>query len=487
MKKTFVRIASLMLAIVLAWPTLAQRWVATPQDGVGQKGMFIAPSRPQDARLLALAKDRPRSINPLARPLAKAAKTAGVTVSVSTVPDTAFVTYDMGEECHHFYSLTMEEGVMQWLIYLYAQYGRTVTEDDIIRIYGPEEGSSFHGDTVEVLPGMEPARKYFIYVWALASAEDTVGIIFSTEFTGAVGGGTGTAAVTLNTTSDDEHIYLTATPNDQTGFFRIVYADSATLADRHWNTDSMAAQAAMQSLNYSGELTDTIAYLTPGTRYVVFAFPYNHNEELGNVATDSIRTTGTLPGGTGLATMSLNLHDFASTSVKVSAKMNDQTAYYYMFFAKTAQMRQYGLVTEDALADYCKEYTDRYYQDFTGQVTGLETGSEVAAWGIPYNRNDERGTCVHYTFVVGQGLVGITAAKAIKVAVHPNPTRNVLAIAADEPLQRADLLNAAGQRVRGQDVAATHASMDVSALPRGIYVLRLVGANGIATRKVVLQ
>lgn len=482
-------VAPLLLAVAMVSAAHAQHAIPALQcDNPNEYYEYVLVNDPNgDTNSLLLTKVYPNKLKPAVHRDGKGAKAASVAVSVNAVPDTAFISYDKNDECHHYYSLIMGKGTMEQLIAIYAMYGQTVTMEDLVRMYAPDEGALFYNDTTEALTNIEPARQYTIYAWALANANDSLGVISCTDFTSVVGGGTGTATVSIAATSDNEHIYLTATPNDQTGYYRIAYADSATMARNHWNVDSMAARAAEASPNYTGVANDTIPDLTQGTQYVIFAFPYNRNEECGTIAIDTVWTTGTLPGGTGLATMKLELTNFTSNSVNVKATKGDQTAYYYLLFAKTAVLQQYGIDSESEIAEICEDGDERYYENFNGKLTEIENGTEMAAWGLPYNRNEERGACVSYTFVVGQGITGIEPARAICVTIYPNPVSNVLSIAADEQLQRAELFNTLGAQVYGQDIAGSSANINVGNLPRGVYILRLRGSSGTATRKVVLK
>ncbi|MDY5968397.1 MAG: T9SS type A sorting domain-containing protein [Bacteroidales bacterium] len=489
MNKMLYKVAPLLLIMAVAFSAHAQRTIPTLRcDNSNKNYEYILVNDPNgEANSLILTKVCPGKLKPAVHRDGKGAKAANVSVSVNAVPDTVFISYNKNEDCHHYYSLIMEHGSMDILIEIYAMYGITVNVEDLVRMYAPEEGTLFFSDTTEVVTNLTPATQYNVYTWALANEDDTIGVISSTAFTSAVGGGTGTAAVSIAATTDRENIYFTATPNDQTGYYRIAFADSATLARNHWNADSMAAQAAEVSPNYSGVIRDTITDLMPGKQYVLFAFPYNHNEECGTVATDTVRTEGTLPGGTGLATMTMSLTNFTSTSVNVNITKGDQTAYYYLLFAQTAVLQQNGIDSEDEVAAVCEEGGDRYYENISGKLTGLNNGTEMMAWGLPYNRNEERGTCVSYTFVVGQGIIGIDPAEAISVAVYPNPVQNVLSVVCNEQLRRAELFNAFGTQVYGQNLAGNSADIIVSDLPRGIYLLRLYGQNSVSTRKVVLK
>lgn len=78
---------------------------------------------------------------------------------------------------------------------------------------------------------------------------------------------------------------------------------------------------------------------------------------------------------------------------------------------------------------------------------------------------------------------GIAEAAEVEMHVYPNPTSGVLTIACDGEMHSAELYNAMGQRVMHTGCKTTR--LDLSALPGGYYMLRVVTPMGIATEKIM--
>jgi hypothetical protein len=75
----------------------------------------------------------------------------------------------------------------------------------------------------------------------------------------------------------------------------------------------------------------------------------------------------------------------------------------------------------------------------------------------------------------------------LQIEVYPNPAQNELRIAADRmtSVQQLELLDALGRPVR--QWAPSARSLDVSSLPRGIYLLRLKSQHQAAVQRVILN
>ena len=82
---------------------------------------------------------------------------------------------------------------------------------------------------------------------------------------------------------------------------------------------------------------------------------------------------------------------------------------------------------------------------------------------------------------------GIADTPDTAIAVYPNPASSRLTIGGVEGKGMAELVNAAGQTVLSRQINGNPAEIDVSALPRGHYFLRLHTSQSIVTHKVILN
>jgi hypothetical protein len=82
---------------------------------------------------------------------------------------------------------------------------------------------------------------------------------------------------------------------------------------------------------------------------------------------------------------------------------------------------------------------------------------------------------------------GIADTPEMAIAVYPNPASTRLTIGGVDGKGMAELVNAAGQTVLSRQINGNPAEIDVSALPRGHYFLRLHTSQSIVTHKVILN
>lgn len=72
------------------------------------------------------------------------------------------------------------------------------------------------------------------------------------------------------------------------------------------------------------------------------------------------------------------------------------------------------------------------------------------------------------------------------VALYPNPARGYFVLEAPSPV-RLEVFNMSGIRVISEGVASSHHQVDVSALPPGVYLVRVMDAHGKGHKRMLLQ
>ncbi len=113
-------------------------------------------------------------------------------------------------------------------------------------------------------------------------------------------------------------------------------------------------------------------------------------------------------------------------------------------------------------------------------LSGLEPGSTIHARVWEY-ANDSFGT---FRVSAYHASLGTTDQSVPQISVVPNPTKGLLYIRGIEG--KIGIHNLLGQQVMAT-YAANGATIDVSALPSGPYIIRSVGATGPLTAKFVKQ
>ncbi len=73
------------------------------------------------------------------------------------------------------------------------------------------------------------------------------------------------------------------------------------------------------------------------------------------------------------------------------------------------------------------------------------------------------------------------------LSTFPNPASELLNVTCEEPMNSLVLFNAAGKQVKQMSPCGSEAQIQLSGLPRGLYLLKVQTASGSAVRKVVVE
>lgn len=112
--------------------------------------------------------------------------------------------------------------------------------------------------------------------------------------------------------------------------------------------------------------------------------------------------------------------------------------------------------------------------DGNGNTLFSRNGSSLSKWDYYFN----------ITTVGTDGpqspAVGIDDVADVQVAVYPNPTSGIVYVDA-EGVRNMEVLDMSGRMA----LRSTRTTLDISALPAGIYVLRVVTDDGVAVKRIV--
>jgi hypothetical protein len=76
---------------------------------------------------------------------------------------------------------------------------------------------------------------------------------------------------------------------------------------------------------------------------------------------------------------------------------------------------------------------------------------------------------------------------AENLRIYPNPAQDLLTIQADEIIEKINLMDMAGRKIVAKSVNAPTIQLDISFLPKGVYMLQIFKENSVYLRKVVVQ
>ncbi|MBP5541113.1 MAG: T9SS type A sorting domain-containing protein [Bacteroidales bacterium] len=91
------------------------------------------------------------------------------------------------------------------------------------------------------------------------------------------------------------------------------------------------------------------------------------------------------------------------------------------------------------------------------------------------------------TFRIGVGISDVEGDAAFTLA--PNPTHGTVVLTLAETAEGAELTlcDLGGRELRRVQVTGTTLSLDVSALPSGVYLLKLTTPQGVAIRRLLVE
>ncbi len=140
-----------------------------------------------------------------------------------------------------------------------------------------------------------------------------------------------------------------------------------------------------------------------------------------------------------------------------------------------------------------KDTAIRLSDEFAIQVHLLQEGKyDITLWfdsykGIPFNDSIKKLSSHTTHFSVRKPNVIENVRETIRLSVFPNPARERISVSCETEMRRVTLCNALGQQVLRVNPNAPQAELQVSGLPRGLYLLKVETAGGTAVRKVVVE
>lgn len=219
--------------------------------------------------------------------------------------------------------------------------------------------------------------------------------------------------------------------------------------------------------------TYTWSDMVPGTEYTIYVVPF-----VGTEMQDLVTALATTEqqGGSGVSVVALEAQDITSSSVKMIATPNDETAVYF-----------YGLVTVEYFNEVGEEQAVEtirgngyplYGQD-VWIWSGLDEATEYYAISSGQNSVGEWGETTIISFATQTD--GMDDNEVVEFAVSPNPADCYLRIIGED-INNVRIINMTGQVVYKEDVNGAEAIISTENLEPGVY---FVTVNGVSTKKII--
>ena len=124
-------------------------------------------------------------------------------------------------------------------------------------------------------------------------------------------------------------------------------------------------------------------------------------------------------------------------------------------------------------------------------VTGLDTATWYTAWVRSICDNDSvspwSDSVQFYVPSQPDGPISIGSANDAFVNIMPNPAKGLLNVFSSYRMERIDIYTVTGSLAMSVDVSANSASVDISSLPAGNYLVRIYSTNGTSTKRLVVK
>lgn len=364
----------------------------------------------------------------------------------------------------------------------HAQLTELGWNQDSVLAYFASGATPYYAPIATPVNDLDPATTYYIYAEAFNVNGISSGLISQTVTTSTLGGsGTALVAVQISDVAETS-ASITFTPNDQTAYYYYLILSESDFDNAGFTSDAdVKAYLEQENDRQYSQLGGTLNGLTPGTTYKVYAIAYNADGVADSIAPTLFTTIAN--GGTGLAEVAVTVEMVDGTAV-ISAVPNDQVSYYYFAI-------YYGIdnMGDDDVLDYLLENGNTYTEDIDAEITE-DDFDESELWGvyaIPFNANNEEGTRVAIRFTP-EGVLSLANVELSSVSLYPNPANSELTVSATSSINRIEIANLLGQMVyENATLGSNQATINVSTLQHGAYLVRVFTTEGTMTRKLIVR
>lgn len=179
------------------------------------------------------------------------------------------------------------------------------------------------------------------------------------------------------------------------------------------------------------EMTVDVEGFTPNTASSIYVAALLNDNTYEVITSDF--TTLSL-GGSGDATLTINVYDVAQTSAFISITPNDQSAHYGLVLTTQEELDEIGFTTDSLIAYFNGTEFQKYYYELDEEMPGLDPSTEYLVYAMAFNADGVASELYEVSFTTtyygGFGLaeVAMTAtnptANSFDISFVPNDQTN---------------------------------------------------------------
>ncbi|MEE1272553.1 MAG: T9SS type A sorting domain-containing protein [Bacteroidales bacterium] len=179
------------------------------------------------------------------------------------------------------------------------------------------------------------------------------------------------------------------------------------------------------------EMTVDVEGFTPNTASSIYVAALLNDNTYEVITSDF--TTLSL-GGSGDATLTINVYDVAQTSAFISITPNDQSAHYGLVLTTQEELDEIGFTTDSLIAYFNGTEYQKYYYELDEEMPGLDPSTEYLVYAMAFNADGVASELYEVSFTTtyygGEGLaeIAMTAtnptANSFDISFVPNDQTN---------------------------------------------------------------
>ena len=179
------------------------------------------------------------------------------------------------------------------------------------------------------------------------------------------------------------------------------------------------------------EMTVDVEGFTPNTASSIYVAALLNDNTYEVITSDF--TTLSL-GGSGDATLTINVYDVAQTSAFISITPNDQSAHYGLVLTTQEELDELGYTADSLIAYFNGTEYQKYYYELDEEMPGLDPSTEYLVYAMAFNADGVASELYEVSFTTtyygGEGVaeVAMTAtnptANSFDISFVPNDQTN---------------------------------------------------------------